>query len=844
MGIWLSIRSNKPGATALTILNDGVRTGYMRESGGDWGMVDSQPIVSSSIDTEGGSVVGENVGNRQIVLPVLVYDTASSPTHAGLISAWQTFVGVVDEARRYKGRVRFRPSRASYAVEFEVEHARIEGDYWTKTAELGACVRVNLVLVCRPYALMDPMDLADDFSVNTLGTAGVYNSGGSDWSADGGALTNVAVSGGVLDASANLTTENRLIHTGTPHTYGDAQTSIQHTLGTTLTSYKAGVIVKRVDASNYIEVYVDDTGAASRLRIDKVVAGSRTNMASATPTRLTVSTTYWLVGRVEGNVVYAEHWTTPPTPSGTPSTTTNDTFDSTEAATFGETIEGRVGIVFTPQQTAASVGDFTVEAFTYKGTSYPDKLKLCGSIPGDETAPAAIAYTPAASPYGSCPTFAWWERLEPHNYVANGGFEENANGWSATAGELNGAGTSITRITTTFYEGTACGQLVTPATSDTGCYYRLYQRMKKGVTYTAELYAKSSGGSTTAMKLEMGRSGNAGSGTASALTTSWQRYTVSWTPTADVDWFDIAFTTNAATATTCQIDRVAAYEGTTAPTAWPLGVGGGSTLPGGVLPLGVVDAQQEYVDGGSGNFTQTSDAAAFAGVRSTANVSGATLTIPVAAWPLAKLARDGTFMVHVWAWFYLSSTTTGFNGVASFTSAANLVYSNEWGASGRSMQGYIPSAGSAWRPVSLGTFAMPVSEQPSDMVFDLSLFYGGTAPAIDYFVIAPADATCHYQRGSAVGSLFVNNATTRATVLDNLSGQREDFAAGSMQGATRAPGLVGSAIRLPRGDVDVLCVPANWPVDDPTSSASTPATVGYTGTIQFRVQPRVLMVGS
>src|SRR5215831_19228661 len=61
-------------------------------------------------------------------------------------------------------------------------------------------------------------------------------------------------------------------------------------------------------------------------------------------------------------------------------------------------------------------------------------------------------------------------RPEQFTRVSNPGFETSTAGWSVAA-SINAAGTSITRITTDHYRGTACGQLVTTATLGSGCNF-------------------------------------------------------------------------------------------------------------------------------------------------------------------------------------------------------------------------------------------------------------------------------------------------------------------------------------------------------------------------------------
>ena len=156
------------------------------------------------------------------------------------------------------------------------------------------------------------------------------------------------------------------------------------------------MILKRVDASNYLRVYVDDNATNSRLRIDKVVGGTPTNLATTNlGARVSNGTAFWVRGRIEGNSVYAEYFTTPPYPMLAP--TTSNTYSLSAGAeqnTFGSAVSAKVGLVWIPQQSAATLDDLIVRAFTYRGTAgltLPAVISPAGSIPGDAPALASIA---------------------------------------------------------------------------------------------------------------------------------------------------------------------------------------------------------------------------------------------------------------------------------------------------------------------------------------------------------------------------------------------------------------------------------------------------------------------
>jgi hypothetical protein len=244
-------------------------------------------------------------------------------------------------------------------------------------------------VVCLPFGELPAVaNLLDDFLVDSL----------ASYTFDAGVLADVTVTGGVLDAVANLAVEKRLIRAGVKWPLCDAQQTVQYTVGTTISGYKAGVVLKRLDGDDYIEAYVDDNGTNSRLRIDRVIGGGRLNLQSTNlAARLATSTTYWLVGRTEGNVVRVEHWAASPTITGTPTLAPAAlTLAGADATQFGLGVGGRGGIVWIPQQTAASIGSYKVEPNLYKGSG-PMLEALLHGIPGDAPARGDILITDAAN---------------------------------------------------------------------------------------------------------------------------------------------------------------------------------------------------------------------------------------------------------------------------------------------------------------------------------------------------------------------------------------------------------------------------------------------------------------
>jgi hypothetical protein len=273
-------------------------------------------------------------------------------------------------------------------------------------------MRVQITFPVLPLVRWAPMTIGDDFSVNSL----------SDYTFDSLASSDVSVSSGNLYAAGgSLTSERRVRHTARGYDLLEGQATVKSTPSTTITGYKIGVILRARDASNYVEVYVDDNGTNSRLRIDVVQAGSRTNRASTNlAARLSSGTAAWVRGRIVGGtitspspVVTAEYFTSAPTPTGTPTLTASYTLVGGDGLLTSSA--GKAGWSWVPQNSAAStVDDFEFRPFTYRNLTLPQLIAPADTIPGTAPALAEAVVSPSggASP-PAWPLLAWTKVRDP-----------------------------------------------------------------------------------------------------------------------------------------------------------------------------------------------------------------------------------------------------------------------------------------------------------------------------------------------------------------------------------------------------------------------------------------------
>ena len=152
-------------------------------------------------------------------------------------------------------------------------------------------------------------------------------------------------------------------------------------------------------------------------------------------------------------------------------------------------------------------------------------------------------------------------RPDAFDRVSNPGFETNTTGWSVSAG-INGAGTSITRITTDAHTGSACGSLVCGTGGEGGVNYdfgstRFWTEATYGTMYVALVWLKRVSGARRA-RIVLGSEGS-GDITRYIITDladEWRPYRVVWCPTGDRTDVQLAITTEFSAALTVLIDDV------------------------------------------------------------------------------------------------------------------------------------------------------------------------------------------------------------------------------------------------------------------------------------------------
>lgn len=242
--------------------------------------------------------------------------------------------------------------------------------------------RFIVTLTCDPFLHGAWLQtITDDFSANTI----------ANYTFDAGAGT-LAVSGGQLVPSD--VTSKRIYYNAASADWADGWLTWKFTTGAAVTAtYEVFLILKRLSATDYLMAGLTSTSTA--MRIYTVDAGVDTQKATVSRT-ISAATSYWLRGRVEGNLVTIEFWTAAPTPTGTPATSLTYTLVGAEATKFGAGVVGKPGLRTIPKGTDWRYDDVTIEPNVMKSTE-PVMSMIVAGIAGHVPAEGIVALTDSAA---------------------------------------------------------------------------------------------------------------------------------------------------------------------------------------------------------------------------------------------------------------------------------------------------------------------------------------------------------------------------------------------------------------------------------------------------------------
>lgn len=808
-------------------VNDGVTYSLVRDTLKVTPPQPQQSVSQSDRRYGGGRVVGEIHGNGQVEADWLM--TGVTPDQAAINS--EALIANLNTASpgRY---LEWRSEGMTRSVYYELRGPSPgwEPQYRWITWMQNRTLQMHGTFQTAPLAIGDPMDVNDAFAVDTR----------SDYTFDSASSADVAIAGGRMTpvVGASLATERRFAHSARGYSVSDSQVAIQFFVGNNI-SIKVGGTFRRTAANTYLEAYVDDNGTNSRMRVDKVVGGTRTNLRTVNlGIRFTTNTTYYLLVRAEGPAVVLSLYSTASPPRLL--TTTGDIANDAHILAVADQAiftPGLSGVSWIPADAAAYLEEVRIEPYTYKGAlagglngiyPNPQPVHMGGAIPGSAPALADVSFGVAiASNFPSFGLISWSPTNTRYNRVANGDFEDDLDGWASSGANLIG-GSTLTRVITVSKFGTASMQVVGGAANH-GASFSIYGApFKAGVTYTASVYVRAASGTQPVlMGIIAAASSDQAVGTATNLSTAWQQLTVTWTPSADRSDVQFWVRLNSATAQTFTVDGVTVVEGTTLPTAYPQSEGRGAQPPFGPI---------------EGESFDASDSTAMT-IQSPSSM--AALSDKVARWtPVSGSAGKASYYLdpslvapdtfsgtdlrlELWARIYFPSTMTRLAISASIKNAQSVGserFTGEFGSQGKPI--ILPLTGnSSARLTRLGTLVVP-ADAASAGRWKLSLYFTAAALAsgtveLDYVLLVPARQRAASPSGKPAGSGY-------PTLLPSAAGNkliRSDLS-GAIQANVASPfttdnGLGGQLLELAPGLTDMLVFAYGAVPDDPTIDASS-----------------------
>lgn len=247
--------------------------------------------------------------------------------------------------------------------------------------------RFTVVLTCAPF-------LYRNGELITTFTDAFTTDSSANYTYDEG--SGLTISGGKLNVAS--TGVKRWVRS--TYQFSNVWATLKHTPGAINASqYKAGFVLKRIDANNYIEATIyDAAGPNSYLVLNVITANvSSSKIFSGTVTpRLAAATSYWFRTRIEGNVITLEHWTAAPTDTTSPAITSSFTLTGADATNFGVGITAGVGLYLQGNGTAGTVDDFTIEPNAIRSTEPVFSIDL-PDVPGHVDAEATVTVIDAAT---------------------------------------------------------------------------------------------------------------------------------------------------------------------------------------------------------------------------------------------------------------------------------------------------------------------------------------------------------------------------------------------------------------------------------------------------------------
>lgn len=703
----LTFQASDRDGTTLVLVDGSVDTGYRMLGPMAIGDPTFTPEFAGARGTHGARPTGASAENRSCVVRL----RCQGATKDGLAARESALALVMDRIRRFGGKVSWRSNGQTYRQHGIAFTGSMAMEPWDKRAENSYLREATCTFICAPFLDGDPCDITDTFDADTLAN---YTSDGAIAKAD------LIVAGGVVavDTTGNPANELRLIHTDRGYSWNYFRAIVQaRTPSGTLTGWKLGVILSRVDASNYVEAYVDDNGTNSRLRMDTVIAGVRANVVTKN-----------LAARIAASTPYALRVTSiadlPPSATVTvlieyfAGSNDIERFAVSTDSHGGATplILSEAGFSHIALKDVGDVGYGGVTRFAVEPLIGNGQLRYeFDEIPGDAPAKCDLIMEPGAGAEYRWIAFGW-NRPANWNLCLNPVFTTDASGW-----DINGVTglcvtpTSAVVTTGVAFIGDKCLRVTPSGVADSGVAYPIYNgigSVKTNRLYTLKARVRSTS-STATVEAAFGASG-ADIGTVGSVTLSpeWKEVTATATLGAVPGYAVIRIPGTSTVA--FDIDAVSVYA--TEDGEPPL-----HTFPTGPIPPFGWFAPANCEAGGgawnlgggsSGGGNWTSDTSIAAG--------GETETLSFWVGPHLTEAddyADGEALLEVWANLTVHAD---FGVMTARLAGGDLAdqYALEYGSAGFVIP---PPVGATALPVRFGTLAIPAGSGRGVQAYKITL---------------------------------------------------------------------------------------------------------------------------
>jgi hypothetical protein len=769
---------------------------------------------------------------------------------------------LLSEVERSSGRPRFiewRPDGSATSIFYQLRGGAPWEPMYQWVESVGkATLHLKAAFFTAPLGRGYSLDQFDDFNVDSR----------ADYTQRNGAFAgvpgNFAVSGGALAATASCNTSNAYYLTNdlTGYTVGDNEQTVYGLVGATISGFQLGVMLKWIDVNNYIRVYAVDTGAATNLLIDVMSGGVLNTRTTTALTRIVASTPFYVRARIEGNVIYSEYYLLPAVPDlSAPSNQGVYTLTVAEAANVGESVRGSQGPTILVKNTAAdAIYSWEKRPHTYgrltAGASLPDEFRIA-SVPGTAEALCDLQVKHIGA-QAAAPLFAmlgWIADPPPFNYVHNGDFEDDADGWNAAAvASLHVAATSAVRATNASQYGANNLTVTTNGVATSGVDYLINRRFKAGRVYTADVWTRC--GSAQVQKLLLGTVTDSANTTWTDSTSTYIHKTVTWRPVADTDFAYVSIQTPDAVSFAIRVDAVMVYEGTVAPTL-PTQIEG----RGGALPFGIIEGEQHDSGSLSGGWafnalagSRASGSLYVTGTNNAGDYVSQYYIDPALLLP-DDFSEDG-IALEFWARMRLHANATNPRVILSALPEGGTTYgaqqfTPEYGSTGKRLT--VPSSSTAWRFDRLGTLTLRSDrDNPARVMLKFNYvcsaaLSGSPDFALDYLAVVPSQARALSPTAKSAASgypKFISTTTeTTKRINNDLSGRVRRVGPGGAVAHFSDVGLGGSVIELAPGTNRAFLKLCSLVPDDPTVDAST-ELLAHNGIVHFAITPRYFLLRS